>query len=83
PTLAKILRQNNMQYVDLQTVKEEILLLVERASMGEDVIITKDSQPLVKLVSMTKRQRQFGSAKGLIKIADDFDSPLEEFREYM
>lgn len=72
-----------MQYVDLQTVKEEILLLVERASMGEDVIITKDSQPLVKLVSMTKRQRQFGSAKGLIKIADDFDSPLEEFREYM
>jgi antitoxin (DNA-binding transcriptional repressor) of toxin-antitoxin stability system len=51
--------------------------------MGEDVIITKDEQPLVKLVSMTKRQRQFGSAKGLIKIADDFDSPLEEFREYM
>ncbi|KHD06667.1 prevent-host-death protein [Candidatus Thiomargarita nelsonii] len=72
-----------MQYVDLQTIQEEILLLVERASMGEDVIITKDEQPLVKLVSMTKRQRQFGSAKGLIKIADDFDSPLEEFREYM
>jgi len=72
-----------MQYVDLQKIQEEILLLVERASMGEDVIITKDEQPLVKLVSMTKRQRQFGSAKGQIKIADDFDSPLEEFREYM
>jgi len=72
-----------MQYVDLQRLKEELLPLVERASMGEDVIITKDEQPLVKLVSMTKRQRQFGSAKGQIKIADDFDSPLEEFREYM
>jgi len=81
--LAKIFRRNNMQYVDLQKIQEEILLLVERASMGEDVIITKDEQPLVKLVSMTKRQRQFGSAKGLIKIADNFDSPLEEFREYM
>ncbi len=29
------------------------------------------------------RKRTFGSAKGLIKIADDFDDPLEDFREYM
>jgi predicted DNA-binding antitoxin AbrB/MazE fold protein len=29
------------------------------------------------------RQRTFGSARGLIKIADDFDAPLEDFREYM
>jgi predicted DNA-binding antitoxin AbrB/MazE fold protein len=29
------------------------------------------------------RQRTFGSAKGLIKIADDFDEPLEDFRDYM
>ncbi|MEI6090778.1 MAG: DUF2281 domain-containing protein [bacterium] len=25
----------------------------------------------------------FGSLKGLIKIADDFDEPLEDFKEYM
>ncbi|MEM7114729.1 MAG: DUF2281 domain-containing protein [Chloroflexota bacterium] len=30
-----------------------------------------------------KRERQFGSAKGLITIADDFDEPLDEFQEYM
>lgn len=29
------------------------------------------------------RRRQFGSAKGLVKIAEDFDEPLEDFREYM
>ncbi len=29
------------------------------------------------------KQRTFGSAKGLIKIAEDFDEPLEDFREYM
>jgi predicted DNA-binding antitoxin AbrB/MazE fold protein len=29
-----------------------------------------------------RRQRTFGSAKGLITIADDFDEPLEDFREY-
>lgn len=26
---------------------------------------------------------QFGSAKGLIKMADDFDAPLADFQEYM
>jgi len=29
------------------------------------------------------RRPQFGSAKGKIWMADDFDAPLEEFKEYM
>ena len=30
------------------------------------------------------KQRKFGSMKGLVKtIADDFDAPLEDFKEYM
>lgn len=29
------------------------------------------------------KQRTFGSAKGLIKMSDDFDEPLEDFAEYM
>jgi hypothetical protein len=39
------------------------------------------------LKSKTKKdkikERQFGCAKGLIVIHDDFDSPLEDFKEYM
>ncbi len=31
-----------------------------------------------------KKKRKFGSMKGLVKnIADDFDSPLEDFKDYM
>ncbi len=30
-----------------------------------------------------KHKRQFGSAKGLIAMADDFDEPLDDFQEYM
>jgi len=30
-----------------------------------------------------KRKSHFGSAKGLIHIPDDFNEPLEDFREYM
>lgn len=34
-------------------------------------------------VGNEKKERVFGSAKGLIKIAPDFDEPLEDFQEYM
>ena len=30
-----------------------------------------------------KRRRQAGSAKGLVTISDDFDEPLEDFKDYM
>lgn len=31
-----------------------------------------------------KKERKFGSMKGLVKhIADDFDAPLEDFKDYM
>ena len=34
--------------------------------------------------SEKKKERKFGSMKGLvIHIADDFDAPLEDFEEYM
>jgi hypothetical protein len=29
------------------------------------------------------KERKFGCAKGLIVIHDDFDAPLEAFKEYM
>ena len=74
-----------MQLIDVKEVQAQIFQIIEQASQGEEVIITKDEQPLVKLSSAIgfKKQRQFGSAKGLIKMADDFDEPLEEFRGYM
>ena len=31
----------------------------------------------------TKGRRRPGSAKGLVHLSDDFDEPLEDFREYM
>lgn len=29
------------------------------------------------------KERQFGYAKGFFKVADDFDEPLDDFKEYM
>lgn len=31
----------------------------------------------------TLKQRKFGAAKGFFEMHDDFDQPLEDFKEYM
>jgi hypothetical protein len=38
-------------------------------------------EDLARLPSRTRAQ--FGSAKGLIRMADDFDESLQDFAEYM
>ena len=46
-----------------------------------------ESLNLIKLQKNEKSEkgkREFGSMKGLVKhIADDFDAPLEDFKDYM
>jgi prevent-host-death family protein len=74
-----------MQQITLAEASKNLPDLIEAALSGEEIIIIKDNQPVVKLtpVSQVKRLRQPGSAKGLITISDDFDEPLEDFKEYM
>jgi antitoxin (DNA-binding transcriptional repressor) of toxin-antitoxin stability system len=40
--------------------------------------------PVVQLVAVERaaRKPEFGSARGLITLADDFDAPLPDFAEY-
>lgn len=60
--------------------------LVQRASLGEEVIIAKDNRPLVKLVPIRskKGKRRPGSGKGqLLWLAPDFDETPKDFDEYM
>ncbi|MCC5636213.1 type II toxin-antitoxin system Phd/YefM family antitoxin [Nostoc sp. CHAB 5844] len=74
-----------MQQINLAEASQHLSELIEAALDGEEIIITKDNQPAVKLMPIlpVKRRRQPGSAKELITIADDFDAPLEDFQEYM
>jgi antitoxin (DNA-binding transcriptional repressor) of toxin-antitoxin stability system len=74
-----------MHQVNLEEAKTKLHDLIDAAVGGEEVIIAKDPQHLVKLVPVltAKPRPQFGSAKGLITMSDDFDEPLEDFEEYM
>ncbi len=58
--------------------------LIESVINGEEVVFTRDNQPVAKLVAV-KREKprpQFGSAKGLFTMTEDFDAPLEDFEDY-
>ena len=74
-----------MYQVKLAEAQVRLSRLIDAAIKGEVVFILKDEQQVVQLVPVEPpvRRPQFGSAKGLIVMSDDFDAPLEDFKEYM
>lgn len=73
-----------MSHIDVDQAKSRLEELIDQVARGEEVVITKDDQPVARLSAVAgKPQRQFGSAKGEIWMSEDFDEPLEEFGEYM
>lgn len=73
-----------MQQVDISQAEDQINQLFQSALQGEETIITRDEQPILKLMPMAlpKKRRQRGSAKGQILMALSFDEPLSDFEEY-
>jgi prevent-host-death family protein len=74
-----------MQTIDVNQAKQRFPELIEQTISGGEVVITREGKPVARLVAMFKpprKQRRFGSARGLIKMTDDFDAPLEDFKEY-
>ncbi|MGB7251117.1 MAG: DUF2281 domain-containing protein [Phormidesmis sp.] len=74
-----------MQRIDIKAAQAEIAQLLAHALRGEEIIITQDNRPILKLTQVLPmpKRRQRGSAKGQIWMAPDFDEPLEDFSEYM
>jgi prevent-host-death family protein len=74
-----------MAQFNIADAKAHFSALVQRALMGEEVIIARDSKPLVRLVPMReeKRVRQPGTARGAVWLARDFDETPEDFAEYV
>lgn len=74
-----------MHQIDIEQAKIQLDSLFQAALDGDEVVITRNEQPVLKLVRFIqpKKRRQSGSAKGLISISPDFDQPLSDFSEYM
>jgi len=71
-----------MPQFNLATAKARFSELVQRAMLGEEVIVTKENKAVVRIVPIKPAKRRPGTGKG-IWMAPDFDAPLDDFGEYM
>ena len=74
-----------MTQFNIAEAKARFSELVQKALLGEEVVIARDNKPLLRLVPMGKdgEPRRPGSGKGqLLEMADDFDGTPEDFADY-
>ena len=78
-------RKHAVKHFNIHEAKARLSELVQKAMLGEEVIIARDNKPVAKIVPYRPaRRRKLGSAKRkILYIAPDFDAPLEDFKDYM
>ena len=69
----------------MHDAKSSLSRLVKRAAAGEDIVIANHGKPVAMI---TRLPKEFGKLpwnvfKGKIEIAEDFDAPLSEFKDYL
>ncbi len=71
-----------MSQHNIADAKSHFSELVDRALMGEEVIIARDNKPLLRLVPLRGVvRRQPGAAVGQVWMAEDFDEVPPGFPE--
>jgi prevent-host-death family protein len=67
-----------MKVVNVHAAKSNLSKLIEEACKGEEIVIARGSEPIVKLVPVHRPEakRQFGSLKGRLVVPDDFMEAL-------
>lgn len=74
-----------MRQVNIDQAKTQLENLLQAVLDGDEVVILKDNQPVVKLVpfAQPRKRRVPGTAKGQIIMSPDFNEPLADFAEYI
>ena len=69
-----------MPTVKIHHAKTHLSRLIQKACEGEEIIIARGDQPLVRLQPLREKkgQRKPGSMKGKLKIGPEFFEPLPE-----
>lgn len=69
-----------MESVNIYDAKTRLSQLVDKAAAGEDVVVSRNGKPLVRItrLEVPKRRIKFGLLKGKLTVPADFDAPLPE-----
>ena len=69
-----------MPIVKIHHAKTHLSRLIEKACEGEEIIIARGDEPLVRLQPLRGKQgqRKPGRLKGILKVGPEFFEPLSE-----
>jgi prevent-host-death family protein len=69
-----------METVSINDAKTGLSQLVDKAASGEDVVVSRNGKPLVRItrLDVPKRRIKFGLLKGKLTVPTDFDAPLPD-----
>ena len=76
-----------MKMVTLEEAQAKLPEIIGHLRPGEEVTILCQNEPIARIVAgqpKVRKPRQPGSARDkILYMAEDFDAPLEDFKEYM
>ncbi len=76
-----------MTTVSLVEAQAKLAELIHSLHFGEEVMIIENDQPIARLLAAPPQPRQPrrpGSLRGtVLHMEDDFNAPLDDFKEYM
>ena len=79
-----------MTTVSLIEAQAKLAELIHSLHFGEEVLIIENDQPIARIARILAAQpqpcqpRRPGSLRGtVLHMADDFNAPLDDFKEYM
>lgn len=70
-----------MTTVGIHEAKTHLSRLLRAVEEGEEVVILRGSKPVARLVAIDSDEsvRKLGTAKGLVRVSENFDESLEDF----
>ena len=79
-----------MTTIDTQHLSPYVADAIRKALAGEEIMLSEDGKPFAKITQVIKvehepkKKRKIGIRPGSLKyMADDFDEPLEAFKDHM
>jgi antitoxin (DNA-binding transcriptional repressor) of toxin-antitoxin stability system len=73
-----------MIQISAQQASNNLEELLTKVAHGQELVIIGSDGSAFKLLALPRSPKPiFGSARGSVSIAPDFDDPLEDFAEYL
>jgi prevent-host-death family protein len=75
-----------MSIVTIEEAQAKLAELIDNLSPGEEIVITRNQQPVAKLVGErppARKSRVPGNCKSMITLAVEDEEHLKDFEEYM